>query len=357
MPDPLLPFPQQVGRFADRSRRGSPSDQDGVRILGSVGEWSGHHALQRGELLQPLRDHRWPDFGKILRDMAVLRVFIAVGTNQMPALPGAQAGRNSILLDPVALISALIERSGVRQRWPGLRRCVEQGQREAGIRQVLIGEDDDRNLEPLGKIERANRFVVHVLRIRRRQYRLRELSVPGVNRKQEVFLCRSCREAGCRTRTLRDHDDHRCFYHSGETDGFGHQREAAAGGGRDCARAGEACADRHVDRGDLIFGLLDQHAKALISGERRNDPRGGRHRIGGHEPAAGCGCGKRDGIVSAQEQEPLISWRERRRTRFTRYGIDPCAGCGNVGRDDIVTLLAEPLREESFERSNGDADQ
>ena len=88
----------------------------------------------------------------------------------------------------------------------------------------------------------------------------RIVAVAGAQHLPEVALLGLGGNPGGRTGALHvDHHD-RSLHHGRHAEAFGHQGEAAAGGGAHGAHAGVRGADRHVDHADLVFHLPDHDA-------------------------------------------------------------------------------------------------
>ena len=94
----------------------------------------------------------------------------------------------------------------------------------------------------------------------------RIVAVAGAQHLPEVALLGLGGDAGGRAGALDVDDDDGSFDHGGHAEAFGHQREAAAGGGAHGADAGVGGADGHVDDADFVFHLADHDARLAARG-------------------------------------------------------------------------------------------
>ena len=112
-------------------------------------------------------------------------------------------------------------------------------------------------------------------------------------------------KTGGRTGPLGDGDDDGRLRHPRQGDRLLHEREAAAGGGRHGPDAGIGGPQGHVDRGDLVLGLLEMDGESR-RGRREvvQDRGGGRHRVAGHELAAAEDGAEGQGLVAVELAMP-----------------------------------------------------
>ncbi len=203
------------------------------------------------------------------------------------------------------------------------------------FREVQVHHHNHRHLVFLGQVEGFDRGVVGVDRIERRQDRLREFPLRGSQRLEQVALLGFGRQPGRGAAALGEDRHHRRFDHPGHSDRLGHQRKTAAGGADHRPHPGVARADRHVDRGQFVLGLLHQHS---VAGGARRQPvhdRGGRrHRVGRIEFAAARDRAEGRGLVPGDHDPALAVPRQavplRRRKMLLREFPSP-AGDGHVG--------------------------
>ena len=145
-----------------------------------------------------------------------------------------------------------------------------------------------------------------VARIGRRDDDAREIALRRAIHLVQIGLFRLGGDTGGRTAALHFDENYRRFDHAGHADGFGHQREAAAGGGAHGARAGVSGADRHVGHGQFVFHLLDDDAAALgMIGHPGENAGRRRHGIGGIEAAAGRDRADRERLVAGEVRPAL----------------------------------------------------
>ena len=159
--------------------------------------------------------------------MTFLGVLVGIDHHQVLGLPECQSGRHPVLSERVTLISLEVGWIGKPDR-DCVFRNLKIGQREMRVGQKLVGQHDNGHLIPIGQCERTKGDMKGILRIRRRQDGAREFSMSTSNGERQVFLGRTRRQAGSRSRPLCQYDDQGRLCHSCQADGFRHQGEAAA---------------------------------------------------------------------------------------------------------------------------------
>ena len=131
---------------------------------------------------------------------------------------------------------------------------------------------------------------------------MRRIAVHAVDRDIQVALLGFGGNAG-RGSAAHHVDDHdRVFGRGGQPERLDHQRKSGAGGRRQRRRAAIGCADDHVDRGELVFGL-QQHPANLDQAGRQPFEHFGRRRdrIGGGKANAAADGAERGCFVARQQ--------------------------------------------------------
>ena len=165
---------------------------------------------------------------------------------------------------------------------------------------------------------------------------MRRIAVHAVDRDIQVALLGFGGNAG-RGSAAHHVDDHdRVFGRGGQPERLDHQRKSGAGGRRQRRRAAIGCADDHVDRGELVFGL-QQHPANLDQAGRQPFEHFGRRRdrIGGGKANAAADGAER-GCFVARQQPTLIGDRLGRGEMFVE------AEAGGGVRSDLYGGPATP---------------
>ena len=134
------------------------------------------------------------------------------------------------------------------------------------------------------------------------------------------------------------------FHHSGGAYGFGHEGEAAAGGGAHRADAGVGGADYHIGDADFVLYLADHYVEvAGVGCHPVEDAGGGAHGVGGIEFDAGGGGAHSDGFVAGPYGEGLVALRDGggEGAEVGLGVVESGAGYADVFVDDLLALAGE----------------
>src|SRR3990172_4740753 len=205
----------------------TPSNDHHIRIVISVEKGRSDLVPDEGELFeQPLLYHPDPQ-GRVLHNVALLIMLIAVGNNQMLCVAGDAKGSDAGIGEGVALV--VLDFSEGLPAEPVI--SVPQTARVESfigplrISQVLVKEDQGGYLVLLGKVEGLVRKIQGLLRRARRKDHSRKLTVARGERELELTLFGTGRKSRGWSGPLAQGDDHGRLGHSCQGQALHHQRK------------------------------------------------------------------------------------------------------------------------------------
>ena len=293
-------------RLGDHTLRRSEPDQRGFAV-----GWTREKRRQRlgreGLLFsRPLFHHADADI-MVFRQVAVLVVFVAVGHDGDPRLPGNRHRGYAARSDGVPEVPALrVARHFVSVEDPSMNRENREGLRvevHGRVREVLVGKDDARHLVRFRHFHGVVRKGVRFLHRTGCEDHTGEFTVPRGEGEFQFFLPGACGHPRGGAGTHRQSDHHRRLHHPRKGKSLHHQGETAAGGCHHRARSCVGCADRHVQGRDLVLRLLeDQPEGGAVGGESEQDAAPRRHRVPRGELASSRHRAEGESLVSREDQ-------------------------------------------------------
>ena len=185
---------------------------------------------------------------------------------------------------------------------------------------VQVGKDEDRRLEPLGQVERLDREVEALARVRGKDHDVLRVPVGRVGRELDVALLGPRGHPRRWAHPLHVEEDGRHLGVVRQPDEFAHQRQTRPAGGRERARPRPPGSDHHPRGGKFVLGLHDREAVSpglgvlpeLVAerGEGVNERGGRRDRVpGGHRRPRVDAAKRRGGVPVDHDRVPVAVHR------------------------------------------------
>ena len=300
---------QQLAGLADDAERRAPTDERRFGIFRAF-EFRRLQLLQhRVHLLHPFFHHFAADggIGKYVADQHALLV-VVVGSGHVHRIRRSRQGARR---DPGGGKAVTLERSVALRPILDNLSPFDGNIRTESIRlhrlgmfaEQQIGNDHDRKLVLISQVQSFDRRVVTIGDVRRGDDHTRIVPLGCAEDLIQVALLLLGRKTGGRPSSLYFDKDDRSFNHTGHSDRFGHQSEAAARGGAHRPHPRVTGPDGDVGHGQLVFALLDDHAGVVgVSRHPMKDGGSRGHRIGGIEAAAARHGAERHGLVPGDER-------------------------------------------------------
>ena len=261
-----------VDGFADGALRAAPADHEQVsgRVPVNLGRLE--RLLEHGELAA---SHLAPALVTpgVIGDLAPFAVRQPGRGIHSPGLPGNAPRRQAGTGIPV--VRPLVGRDRLHGDGRLLPTRIEPRpwERRHARRQIRVAQHDHDGSKGLGDAPCRHHDVEALLDGRGRQNDVGCVAVLTEERREEIRLLDLGGETGARASALNVDDDEGHLEHDGETEELLLERESGARGDGEGDLPRVGCADRHADRGDLVFRLV--HLSAVLVEDLAQEVRGG----------------------------------------------------------------------------------